>query len=68
MTDYDEFNAHEVMHMAAKLQQFFAETVMDATYVAANPRLKAQAEDVHQALHDMYQAIATQRFEEFDDD
>jgi hypothetical protein len=69
MTDkpLDAWNFHEAMDRACMVEQTFDLFVLEHRAVDETPHLKALAEEVSEKLHDLYQAIATERWK-YDED
>lgn len=51
----DPFSAHEVLHVASIMSDFFDRHLGSHRFVEAHPALRAEAERISEALGDFYQ-------------
>ena len=59
MPQMDAFGRHEVLHMSCFLMEAVDEQLLQHAQIENNPRWKALAEQAHDALFRLYQAIGT---------
>lgn len=59
MPQMDAFGLHEVLHMSNFLMDAVDEQLLQHAQIENNPEWKALAEQAHDALYNLYQAIGS---------
>lgn len=65
MAQTDELGHQEALHTAYIMTCMWSDFIEEHEAVSSNPELKAQAEQISEALNDFYQALARVTVEKF---